>query len=92
MPELPCDPRRFRVSETRFRAVKSSAGQDVLDDYVERFTQRRERYARMIFAVHTPRGRLTVPRGLSVQVWTGEKVSELVVRLGLGKWVESRLS
>ncbi len=62
---------------------------NVLDDYVERFTQRRERYARMIFAVHSARVRLTVPRGLPVQVWTGEKVAELVVRLGLGKWVES---
>ena len=80
------------ADEIAFVQVKSSAGQDVLDDYVERFMQRRERYARMIFAVHTPRGRLTVPRGLPVQVWTGEKVAELVVRLGLGKWVESRLS
>jgi hypothetical protein len=80
------------ADEIAFVQVKSSAGQDVLDDYVERFTQRRERYARMIFAVHTPRGRLTAPRGLPVQVWTGEKVAELVVRLGLGKWVESRLS
>jgi hypothetical protein len=80
------------ADEIAFVQVKSSAGQDVLDDYVDRFTQRRERYARMIFAVHTPRGHLTVPRGLPVQVWTGEKVSELVVRLGLGKWVESRLS
>lgn len=80
------------ADEIAFVQVKSSAGQDVLDDYVERFTQRRERYARMIFAVHTPRGHLTAPRGLPVQVWTGEKVAELVVRLGLGKWVESRLS
>jgi hypothetical protein len=80
------------ADEIAFVQVKSSAGQEVLDDYVERFTQRRERYARMVFAVHTPRGRLTAPRGLPVQVWTGEKVGELVVRLGLGKWVESRLS
>ena len=80
------------AGEIAFVQVKSSAGQDVLDDYVERFRQRRERYARMVFAVHTPRGHLTAPRGLPVQVWTGEKVSELVVRLGLGKWVESRLS
>jgi restriction endonuclease len=78
--------------EIAFVQVKSAAGQDVLDNYVERFTQRREYYARMIFAVHTPRGRLSVPRGLPVQLWTGEKIAELVVRLGLGKWVESRLS
>jgi hypothetical protein len=46
----------------------------------------------MIFAVHTPRGSLAAPREIPVQVWTGGKVSELVVRLGLGRWVESRLS
>jgi hypothetical protein len=80
------------AGEIAFVQVKSTAGQDVLDDYIVRFTQRREHYARMIFAVHTPRGRLAVPHGLPVQVWTGEKVAELVVRLGLGRWVESRLS
>ena len=80
------------ADEIAFVQVKSSAGQDVLGDYVDRFRQRQERYSRMIFAVHTPRGPLAPPRGLPVQVWTGEKVAELVVRLGLGRWVESRLS
>jgi hypothetical protein len=80
------------AGEIAFVQVKSSAGQDVLNDYIERFRQRRERYARMVFAVHTPRGKLIAPRELPVQVWTGEKVAELVVRLGLGKWAESRLS
>lgn len=80
------------AGEIAFVQVKSTAGQDVLDYYVELFTQRREYYKRMIFVVHTPRGRLVAPRELPVQVWTGEKVAELVVRLGLGKWVESRLS
>lgn len=73
------------ADEIAFVQVKSSAGQDVLDDYVERFRQRRERYSRMVFAVHTPRGRLVRPPDPAVQVWTGEKVAELVVRLGLGK-------
>lgn len=49
----------FRTTSTRgtrklarsfFVQVKSSADQQVLDDYVQRFQQRRERYARMIFA------------------------------------------
>ena len=66
------------AGEIAFVQVKSSADQHVLDDYVHRFQQRRERYARMIFAVHSPRGRLTAPRELPVQVWTGEKVAELV--------------
>jgi len=79
------------ADEIAFVQVKSSAEQKVLDDYIERFQKRRERYARMIFAVHTPRGRLTSPRDLPVQVWTAEKVAELVVRLGLGRWLETRL-
>ena len=80
------------AGEVAFVQVKSAAGQDVLDDYVARFQQRRERYSRMIFAVHTPLGNLKAPNDSSVQVWKGEKVAELVVRVGLGKWVESRLA
>jgi Restriction endonuclease len=80
------------ADEIAFVQVKRSAGQDVLDDYIERFMQLLERYERMVSAVHTPRGRLVGPRELPVQVWTGERVAELAARLGLGKWVESRLS
>lgn len=80
------------AGEIAFVQVKSTANQKVLDDYVERFSKRRDRYARMIFAVHSPSGKLTVPYDIPVQVWTGERVAELVVRLGLGKWVESRLA
>lgn len=79
------------TSEIAFVQVKSVAGQDVLDDYVRRFGERRERYHRMIFAVHTPRGVLTPPPGQPVQVWTGDDIARLVVRLGLGEWVASRL-
>jgi hypothetical protein len=80
------------AGEIAFVQVKSSADQQVLSDYVKRFQERRERYARMIFAVHSPNGALTAPGELPVQIWTGEKVAELVVRLGLGRWVESRFS
>jgi hypothetical protein len=80
------------AAEIAFVQVKSSASQEVFDDYVKRFNQRRDRYARMIFAVHSPRGQMAVPSDPSIQLWTGEKVAQLVVRLGLGKWVESRLS
>jgi hypothetical protein len=81
------------ADEIAFVQVKSSADQKVLNDYVERFNKRRDRYARMIFAVHSPSGKLTPPADLAaVQLWTGERVAQLVVRLGLGEWVESRLS
>lgn len=79
------------VDEIAFVQVKAAAGQGVLDDYVGRFRARRERYDRMIFAVHSPRGSLATPPGEPVQVWDGPKVAELVVRLGLGDWVAKRV-
>ena len=42
------------AAEIAFVQVKSSATQQVLNDYIERFARRRDRYARMIFAVHSP--------------------------------------
>lgn len=80
------------ADEIAFVQVKGAATQAVLDDYIGRFTRRRDRYARMIFAVHSPKGKLVPPAGLPVQMWTGDKVARLVVRLGLGEWVESRLA
>jgi hypothetical protein len=81
------------VGEIAFVQVKSSANQKTLNDYVERFKQRRDFYARMIFAVHSPNGTLTPPVGVAgVQVWTGDRVAQLAVRLGLGEWIESRLA
>jgi hypothetical protein len=81
------------ANEIAFVQVKSSASQRVFQDYIERFKQRRDFYARMIFAVHTPTGKLVAPADLpAVQLWTGMKVAELVVRLGLGEWVEKRIA
>jgi hypothetical protein len=81
------------VGEIAFVQVKYSANQVALNDYVERFKTRRPFYARMIFAVHSPIGTLTPPADLPVvQLWTGERVAQLVVRQGLGEWVESRLA
>ena len=77
--------------EIAFVQVKSAAGQPVLDDYAQRFRERRERYARMIFAVHTAKGELTVPDSEPIQVWDGDRIAQLVVTLGLGDWVGRRL-
>ena len=70
--------------------VKGSSDQQELDDYIERFQNRRDLYARMIFAVHS--GKFTPPTDNAVQVWTGDHLAHLVVRLGLGEWVETRLA
>jgi hypothetical protein len=80
------------ADEIAFVQVKSSSTQAELNRYIGLFKKRRDRYARMIFAVHSPKGKVQPPAGLPVQVWTGEKVARLVVRLGLGPWVESRLA
>jgi hypothetical protein len=79
------------VNEIAFVQVKSVAGQDFLDDYVRRFMERRERYHRMIFAVHSSKGVLTPPAGQPIQVWTGDRIANLVVQLGLGDWAATRL-
>ena len=79
------------TNEIAFVQVKSKAGQRVLDDYVERFQARRENYHRMIFAVHSPDGRVTPPTGEPVQVWNGDRIAQLAVQLGLGEWIANRL-
>ncbi len=79
------------ISEIAFVQVKSAADQRVLDDYVRRFDDRRERYDRMIFAVHSPKGSLSGPVGKPVQVWTRPDIARLVVQLGLGDWVASKI-
>ena len=49
------------ADEIAFVQVKSSATQATLDDYVSRFNERRDRYKRMIFVVHSPSGNITPP-------------------------------
>ncbi len=79
------------ADEIAFVQVKGAATQKTLEDYMDRFQKRRDRYARMIFAVHTVHGNLTATPNLPIQVWTGARLAELVVRLGLGEWVEHKL-
>jgi hypothetical protein len=69
----------------------SEANQAMLDDYVKKFRER-SHYQRMIFAVHSPRGTITPPKDGSVQVWEGDRLAQLVMRLGLGEWVERKLA
>jgi hypothetical protein len=63
------------ADEIAFVQIKSSATQAILDDYVARFNERRDRYKRMTFAVHSPKGKLIPPDDRSVQVWTGRTIS-----------------
>jgi hypothetical protein len=77
--------------EIAFVQIKSTATQAVLDDYVSIFNDQRDRYQRMIFAVHSPASSLTPPTGQPVKIWTGKEIARRVVKLGLGDWVAKRL-
>jgi hypothetical protein len=79
------------ADEIAFVQVKSEAGQAMLDDYIQRFQARTERYHRMIFAVHKPIGTLELPTDERVQIWNGERIAQLAVQLGLGDWIVNRL-
>lgn len=78
------------TGELAFVQVKGKAGQATLADYVRRFNER-SAYQRMIFAVHTPQGRLEPPIDHRIQVWDGERIAELAVKLGLADWIASRI-
>ncbi|MBF0168282.1 MAG: hypothetical protein HQL45_11695 [Alphaproteobacteria bacterium] len=82
----------FAVGEIAFVQIKGVSSQAVFNDYVARFSQRRDRYARMIFAVHTTQGNITPPNDLPVQIWERDTLAQLAVRLGLGQWIESKLA
>ncbi len=76
------------TNECAFVQIKSTAGQTEFNDYCQRFNLRRERYAKMIFAVHTPQGNIRSPHDDAVQIWAADRLARLVVRLGLGERVE----
>ena len=77
--------------EVAFVQVKSTAGQATLDDYLARYDDRRGRYHRMIFVVHSPKGALAAPSDPSVSVWEQDAIAHRVVKLGLADWVAARL-
>ena len=80
------------TNEIAFVQMKSKAGQSVLNDYVQKYQARRDRFQRMFFAVHSPDGTLKLPADdPSIQLWTGERIAELAVHLGLGEWIATRV-
>jgi len=85
------DVENVAIGEIAFVQIKSKSDQVTLDNYVQRFTDRRDRYARMIFAVHSS-PELNAPSDLPVQLWLVEHIAQLVVRLGLAEWVENKVA
>jgi hypothetical protein len=90
--DIDMEVRNLTADEIAFVQVKSSSDQAELNYYVDQFEAQSDRYARMIFAVHTADGLIPPADDPRVQVWTGERIARLVVGLGLGEWVESRLA
>jgi hypothetical protein len=75
------------MNERTFVQIKSTADQNVLNDYVRRFKKRGAVFDKMIFAVHTPKGILRAD-SYKIRIWTDDEIANLVVRLGLGERVE----
>jgi hypothetical protein len=73
------------TGERSFAQVKSQAGQQTLDEYVEHF-ERDTSYKNMFFVCHTAKGDLHTEHP-DVIVWTGPKVAEMAVKTGLADWV-----
>src|ERR1700733_2036628 len=74
--------RNLIAEEIAFVQVKSSSDQAELDRYVDQFEAQRDRYTRMIFAVHTSDG--LTPRS-ACAVWTGGTHSRPCRRAWLGR-------
>jgi hypothetical protein len=75
--------------ETAWVQVKSTAAQAVLDDYLTRF-QRDGSCDRFYFAVHTPKGTLTLPDERPLQLWTGTTLARNAISVGLFDWLIER--
>lgn len=69
--------------------VKSRASQRVLDDYIERFDAN-PGLARLIFACHSPTGKLQAPGRPEVAIWSGEALADASLRSGLLDWLIAR--
>lgn len=78
------------ANEIAFVQIKGEAGQSVFNDYVGRFQEQQDRYAKMIFAVHRKIGNFSTTNK-SIQIWDRDKLASLAIRVGLGEWLESKI-
>jgi hypothetical protein len=76
------------TGETAFVQVKSTASQQVLDDYLERF--RASGYDRFFFVCHSARGRLMLPDQPNLHLFEGEALAGAAVKNGLFDWLVER--
>lgn len=69
--------------------VKSRASAAVLRDCATRFSGNTA-YDRMFFVCHTAAGKLAVPEGENIDVWTGGRLAEMALKSGLFDWLLER--
>jgi hypothetical protein len=84
------DVKNWASEERAFVQVKSEASQAVLNQSIEEFKDY-PHYQQMVFAVHTPSTQLRTDHP-NVHIWADARLAELVVHLGLGTWLETKLA
>lgn len=77
------------TGELAWVQVKSTAGQAVLEDYLERF--RRDGSARHFFFVcHSPGSKLRAPAEPGIHIWAGPELAKAALSAGLFDWLVER--
>ncbi|MGD9738430.1 MAG: hypothetical protein AB7U48_03430 [Bauldia sp.] len=78
------------TGETALVQVKSASDQRELDGYIE-ILDGNPAWSRMIYACHSPKGRLVADRS-DVLIWTRERLAEIALKNGLFGWIASRVA
>jgi hypothetical protein len=72
--------------------VKSSATQSILNEYIAA-ADLTDSFNRLFFVCHTHKQDLVIPDDRDdVHLWSGTKLAEIVIRLGLCDWVIEKVS
>jgi len=79
------------TGETAWVQVKTATRQSELDDYLDRF-QRDGSCDRFFFICHSPAAPLRLPEAPGRHLWTGEKLADVALDVGLFDWLMERSS
>jgi hypothetical protein len=75
--------------ETAWVQVKTATGQAELDDYLQRF-DRNGGFDRFFFVCHSAPATLRLPDRPRLHLWTGERLADVVLDVGLFDWLMQR--
>jgi hypothetical protein len=88
-PDLDLDLVEPATGQRAFVQIKSTAGQNVLDEYVRRW-RATDGYDQFFFVCHGPTAKLRAPAKPGLHVWAGVDVARRVVDAGMTAWVIER--